>query len=107
MMNTKNINRNMQFQKDYCKEIMELMDTCEDKGLTGDLTADDMNHLREHCENIMRASDTAMKLATLLQEVLDKEKAATKKTEPTKKAEPPKEEPKVEEPEDTGFDFDD
>lgn len=100
-MTTQNVKRNMKFQINYCKEVLELLDTCEDKGTTGDLTAEDLNHLRAHCENIIRASDTATKLA----ELLDAAKKAEKKAkEETKKVQPEK---PAEEDTDDDFSFDD
>ncbi len=100
-MTTRNVKRNMNFQIDYCKEVLELLDTCEDKGITGDLTAEDLNHLRNHCENIMRASDIAIKLADLL----DATKKNEKKAKEEKKKEP--EEKPSEEDNDDDFSFDD
>lgn len=95
-MNTstlKRIDSFMDRQINVLKQMLELVDDCEARKLTGELDTTELQQFKDYTADMMLACTTAQKLAKQLQPVLekeDKEKAAKKKTK-TKAKEDPKE----------------
>lgn len=84
-MNTstlKRIDSFMDQQINVLKQMLELVDDCEARKLTGELDTTELQQLKDYTADMMLACTTAQKLAKQLQPVLekeDKEKAAKKK----------------------------
>lgn len=93
------------------KQMLELADDCENRKLTGDLDATELQQLKDYTADMMLACTTAKKLAEQLQPVLekeDKEKAGAKRTEQPKKPRvkpAPKPKPEKEPDDDDDMDF--
>ncbi|MBR4695543.1 MAG: hypothetical protein IKO94_05620, partial [Selenomonadaceae bacterium] len=65
-MNTNKLNtimRNMNMQVGYVRDLMELLEDCENRMMLDEVTMEDIEQLREHCSAITRAANTAKKLA--------------------------------------------
>lgn len=92
------ISSNMGQQKRYVKEILDLIDECSKQKLI-DPADPELQHLKNHCEAIDRASDAANKLVDLLRPTISKEKSkdeAEAEKKPAKKSTKKKSEPKPE-----------
>ena len=78
------IDRNMDMQNKYVKEILDLIDECTEKDLLEGVSEVDIHQLRDHCEDIAMAANTAKKLAANLKpiaEAADKERKEKEKIE--------------------------
>lgn len=75
----KSIDRNMDNQNSYVKEILGLIDECETAGLLDDISETEIRQLRDHCDNIAMAANTTKKFVknyTPVAEEADKKKKA-------------------------------
>lgn len=78
------IDRNMDMQNKYVKEILDLIDECTEKKLLEGVTETEIHQLRDHCEDIAMAANTAKKLVANLKpiaEAADKERKEKEKLE--------------------------
>ena len=98
-MNTNKLNtimRNMDMQVGYVRDLMELLEDCENRMMLDEVTMEDIEQLREHCSAITRAANTAKKLAEGLKPVYeeeDRKEAEKKKAVKAKKKAEKKEAP--------------
>lgn len=72
----------MEQQINVLKQLLELVDDCENRKLTKDLDITELQQLKDYTADMMLACTTAKKLAEQLQSIVDKkdkEKATKKK----------------------------
>lgn len=71
----------MEQQINVLKQLLELVDDCENRKLTKDLDITELQQLKDYTADMMLACTTAKKLAEQLQSIVDKEdkEKATKK----------------------------
>lgn len=88
------IGRNMDMEKNFTEETLALLDEVKDKELP-DVSPEDLDQLRNHCNQIVRAAETAKKLVAFLisikkdkKQEAEEEKPGSKKTEKSAAAEP-------------------
>jgi len=79
------VNRNMDMQLRYVKEILELVEDCENRLLLDDVDETEIQQLRDHCNAIAMAAATAKKLAKNLAPVYKEEDEKKKAEEKAKK----------------------
>ena len=78
------IDRNMDMQNKYVKEILDLITECEKNEVTDNVSDIELKQLREHCEDIAMAANTAKKLVANLMPLAkdaDTQKKAKEKAE--------------------------
>lgn len=72
-------------QKKVLKRLNELIDDCEDRLIFGEVKEEDIQHLRDYCADMLRAADTAEKLAEALRPIYKEEDDKRKAEEEKKK----------------------
>ncbi|MBR2215989.1 MAG: hypothetical protein IJ849_09555 [Selenomonadaceae bacterium] len=92
------INRNMDAQNRYVKEILDLIDECKAKELLADVSKEELEQLTEHCTNVAVAANTAKKLVKNLLPIAEKEQAAAKAEKDKEKEQAKKKKAKKEAP---------
>lgn len=63
----------MEQQINVLKQLLELVDDCENRKLTKDLDITELQQLKDYTADMMLACTTAKKLAEQLQSIVDKE----------------------------------
>lgn len=79
------IDRNMDQQNRYVKEILDLIDECEKGELLEDISETEIKQLREHCGDIAMAANTAKKLCKNIKPLAEEEDKKKKAEEEAKK----------------------
>ena len=93
----------MEQQINVLKQLLELVDDCENRKLTKDLDITELQQLKDYTADMMLACTTAKKLAEQLQSIVDKEdkEKATKKKETKKEVETKTKKPETKKVENT------